>query len=141
MLESLDASGIEPNRALVKFAEETFPEGRFTCAVLEDVEPDSGAYDAVYCSEVIEHVVDVNRFVAALAAQLTPGGVLYLTTPHIREYVRWNRQPRSAAMAAPDHKIYFTDDTLLRLLARHGFGRIEVKFNFRRGIKLFAVAS
>lgn len=137
----LEASGIEPNPELVKFAEAKFPGRRFTCAVLEDVGPSDTPFDAVYCSEVIEHVVDVNRFVVALHAQLASGGVLYLTTPHIREYIRWNRQPRTAALAAPDHKLYFSNENLSRLLTRHGFDRIEIKPNFRRGIKLFAVKS
>jgi SAM-dependent methyltransferase len=137
----LDASSIEPNPSLVKFAEGTFPGRQFRCAALEEIEPGGALHDAVYCSEVIEHVVDVNRFVSALAAQLKPGGVLYLTTPHFREYVRWNRKPRTAAMAAPDHKIYFGNDNLSRLLARHGFGKIEIKPNFRRSIKLFAAKS
>lgn len=137
----LDASGIEPNGQLVKFAKEKFPGRRFTRGALEAMEPDDAPFDGIYCSEVIEHVVDVNRFMAAISSRMKPGGVLFLTTPHIRQYIRWGRRPRSDAMAAPDHKVYFSNENLSRLLTDHGFGRIAIKANFRRGIKLYAVKS
>lgn len=43
-----------------------------------------GSYDAVICSQVIEHLQDPRRVVVQLAAKLAPGGVLYLETPSAR---------------------------------------------------------
>lgn len=40
------------------------------------------AFDLVTSMEVIEHVVDPARFIAALAAILTPGGLMILSTPN-----------------------------------------------------------
>ena len=41
-----------------------------------------GQFDLVTCMEVLEHVADKGAFVAGLAASLTPGGLLILSTPN-----------------------------------------------------------
>ena len=41
-----------------------------------------GQFDLVTCMEVLEHVADKPAFVAGLAASLTPGGLLILSTPN-----------------------------------------------------------
>lgn len=55
--------------------------------VCQDVAQFGGAFDLVTSMEVIEHVSDPGRFVAALAARLAPDGLLILSTP--------NRTPQS----------------------------------------------
>lgn len=51
------------------------------------VEPDRSlpfeakAFDAIYCSEVIEHVYDIDLFFAEVSRALRPGGLFLLTTP------------------------------------------------------------
>lgn len=134
----LDSVGVEINGTLVEFARETYPACRFVAAAIEDGPLDGAAFDGVYCSEVIEHVPDQDRFVAALAAQMRPGAVLYLTTPAAHEYIRRGR-PLARDFGAPDHKLYHTRRSLTALLRRHGFGRVRFQFNFGRGFKVFAV--
>ena len=46
---------------------------------LEELE---GTFDLITCMEVIEHVADPERFIAALARRLAPGGLLVLSTPN-----------------------------------------------------------
>jgi SAM-dependent methyltransferase len=134
----LDAVGVEINRTLVDFAREAYPACRFVVGALEDA-PLEGAFDGIYCSEVIEHVPDNERFVAALAARLAPGGVLYLTTPGAHEYIGRDGRAKARDFGAPDHKLYHTRKSLAALLQRHGFGRIRFAFNFGRGLKAYAV--
>jgi SAM-dependent methyltransferase len=43
--------------------------------------PEEGGFDAVLCTEVIEHVIDPVRAVEKLVRLLRPGGVLILTAP------------------------------------------------------------
>lgn len=134
----LDGVGVEINRTLIDFARETYPACRFLAAPIEEAPLDGAQFDGVYCSEVIEHVPDQDRFLAAVAAATRPGGVLYLTTPGAHEYVRRGRaRPRD--FGAPDHKLYHTRASLRALLARHGFSRVRFQFNFGRGLKLYAV--
>jgi SAM-dependent methyltransferase len=134
----LDGVGVEINRTLIDFAREAYPACRFFAAPIEEAPLDGADFDGVYCSEVIEHVPDQDRFVAALAAHMRAGAVLFLTTPGAHEYVRKGRA-RARDFGAPDHKLYHTRRSLAALLARHGFGRVRFVFNFGRGHKLYAV--
>ncbi|MFQ5582132.1 MAG: bifunctional 2-polyprenyl-6-hydroxyphenol methylase/3-demethylubiquinol 3-O-methyltransferase UbiG [Mariprofundaceae bacterium] len=54
-------------------------------------EKHEGYYDAVTCLEVLEHVPDVPRTVAACAKMLKPGGIFFFAT--------LNRTPKSYAMS------------------------------------------
>jgi len=136
----LDGVGVEINRTLIDFAREAYPACRFVAASLEEAPLEGEQFDGVYCSEVIEHVPEQDRFVAALAARLRPGGVLYLTTPHAREYFR-GEQIRRPDFGAPDHKLYHTHASLAALLRRHGFVNIRFLRTFGRGLKLYAFKS
>jgi len=130
-----DPIGIDISAGLVRAARARFPGRDFRAGALEDQDFGGARFDCVYCSEVIEHTVDPRIFARGMAAAMSPGALLYLTTPHVREYARrgWR------AMAAPDHKMYFTEDTIERLLRAAGFTDIKQEFTFRRGIKLWAV--
>ncbi|HEY7608586.1 MAG TPA: methyltransferase domain-containing protein [Alphaproteobacteria bacterium] len=134
----LDTVGVEINRTLIDFARETYPACRFLAAPIEEAPLDGATFDGVYCSEVIEHVPDQDRFVAAIAALMRPGGVLFLTTPGAHEYVRGGAA-RARDFGAPDHKIYHTRASLKALLQRHGIARVRFVFNFGRGLKAYGV--
>jgi len=57
----------------------------------ENVDLDSswqrGLFDVVFCSEVIEHMIDDRRLFSRLSSHLADGGVVLVTTPH-KEFVR-----------------------------------------------------
>ena len=46
------------------------------------VEALDGCYDLITCLEVVEHVADVDAFLAGLAAALAPDGLMILSTPN-----------------------------------------------------------
>jgi 2-polyprenyl-3-methyl-5-hydroxy-6-metoxy-1,4-benzoquinol methylase len=56
----------------------------------EDIDLDSswqrGFFDVVFCSEVIEHIIEDRRLFHRLSTHLADGGVLLVTTPH-KEFV------------------------------------------------------
>ena len=134
----LEATGVEINPVLVDEAQRRFPSNRFIAAAFEEAGLEPASFGGVYTSEVIEHVFDTNRFLAAVHEVLVPGGVLYLTTPALREYVRGGEPKAWRDFGAPHHKLYFSPDNMRRMLAKHGFERIHIKQSFGRGIKLFA---
>ena len=90
------AHGIDPDSVSIAWAREHYPDNRFHVATAEGFDPGKQRFDVVYCSDVIEHAPDVNRFVSSIAALMTPGAVLFLTTPDIghwrrpRDITKWN---------------------------------------------------
>ena len=133
----LAPSGIELNPTLVAFARERYPGHTFWCGTLEAT--DTGEpFDGAYCSEVIEHIPDSNAFVAALAGALRPGGVLFLTTPGVHEYVRQTDPDTWRDFGAPDHKLYYSRTNMAEMLQKHGFRDVEYVGNPHKGLKLFA---
>ena len=134
----LEATGVEVNPPLVEEAQQRFPAGRFLTGLFEEVDLASESFDGVYCSEVIEHVVDTNRFLEAVRAAMAPGAMLYLTTPALREYAKGDDPARWRHFGAPDHKLYFSAPNLRHMLDKHGFGYLHFEFSFARGLKVFA---
>jgi len=134
----LDAVGVEINPVLVEAAREAYPQSRFIATAMEDSNLEPGSFDGLYCSEVIEHAPDNNSFVAALARMLKPGGVIFLTTPGLHEYVGKGDPAGWRDFGAPDHKLYYSKDTLARMLKKHGFVRTQFQPSFGKGLKVFA---
>ncbi len=133
----LDPSGIELNPTLADFARERYPGHTFFCGTLEETEI-AEPFDGAYCSEVIEHIPDNNPFVAALARALRPGGVLFLTTPGVHEYVAGGDTGGWRDFGAPDHKLYYSRENMRKMLEKHGFRDIRFTGSAKKGLKLFA---
>jgi 2-polyprenyl-6-hydroxyphenyl methylase/3-demethylubiquinone-9 3-methyltransferase len=103
---------------------------------LEDADLGGVRFDAAYCSEVIEHAPDPDRFAMALAAALAPGGLLYITTPDIDHWRRPRELARWDAWNPPSHCVYFNPKNLKLLLAKHGLTPVWRAISFKPGIKM-----
>ena len=138
--KGFESVGVEVDATSVAYAREHYPSNTFFHGSVEDYarEAEGAGFDAVYCSEVIEHVADANTFVAAIAALTGPGGLLYLTTPDIGH----RRRPRDLAswdaFCPPSHCLYFTEASLRRLLEKHDFGQIHRRFAWKPGLTVLA---
>ena len=136
--QGLDATGVEINPVLAQEAQRRYPAGRFIVGAFETVTLPHAAFDGVYCSEVIEHVVDTNAFLEGVARVMVPGGAFYLTTPALREYAKGGDPGSWRDFGAPDHKLYFSPGNIRQMLGKHGFGDVRSSFSLGRGLKLFA---
>lgn len=95
-----------------------------------------GPVDVLTMWDVIEHVADPRAFVADVVDRLRPGGHLLLETPDaafpVRPAVRalnrlsGGRVDLAKNMYYWEHKIYFTEQGLRRLLAPFGVELVEV---------------
>ncbi len=134
----LEAWGLDLDAISLAYARDHYPMNQYVEGPIESFDPSGMTFDAVYCSEVIEHVADANGFVEAISARLEPGGVLYLTTPDIghrrrpRDITKWD------AFKPPSHCLYFNPRNLILLLERHGLHIFKRRFAWKPGIKLFA---
>jgi len=75
--------GIDISETLIRRNRERFPHLSFRVVRPNEPTPYSdGSFDAIFCSEVIEHVYDVHSVFRELARLLRVGGLLILTTPY-----------------------------------------------------------
>lgn len=132
--------GIDLDPVSIRYAAEHYPENHFQRISIEDMADldSTPRFDVVYCSEVIEHVPRVNRFVAAIARVMNPGGVLYVTTPDITHWRRPRDVEKWDAFGPPSHCIFFRPDSLKGLLARHGLEVFRKDFAPKPTLKMYA---
>lgn len=92
----------------------------------------AGGYDAVLALEVVEHLVEVEGFLARLQRLLTPGGRAILSIPNVGHYSivedliagRWDYLP--IGLLCYTHYRFFTRRTLADWLRRSGIQRFDI---------------
>ena len=135
-----DAQGLELDPKSVAFARARYPGNDFFHGTIEnylETYPHAAsAFDVIYCAEVIEHVPDVNNFVAAIAQVMKPDGRLYLTTPDIGHWRRPKNIAQWDAFDPPAHCLYFDRASLRRLLAKHGLQILSRDLALKPGLKV-----
>jgi 2-polyprenyl-3-methyl-5-hydroxy-6-metoxy-1,4-benzoquinol methylase len=85
-------------------------------------------FETVFAGELIEHLGNVEGFLASARRHLEPGGHLVLTTPnafYVGNFVyRWGGH----GQVHPEHTCWFCEDTLRAVIARADFARVEISF-------------
>lgn len=136
--QGLQAFGIDIDAVAVEESRKSYGEKLFRAVSVQDYAAEGNKADIIYTSEVIEHVPDPDSFMAAVAAILAPGGILYLTTPdsgHWRvpaEFTQWEQ------VIPPEHVTYFTKKGLKALAERHGLTGVKFGLCLKPGIRLTA---
>jgi ubiquinone/menaquinone biosynthesis C-methylase UbiE len=96
-------------------------------AIDEPLPFDDGSFDAVWSSEVIEHVADTARWLSEVRRVLVPRGRVLLTTPsHGRLRLLAGGIERYSEPLG-DHLHLYTARSLREVLRGFGFGEIEVQ--------------
>lgn len=103
----------------------TFYEGQ-----LEDIDFAGRRFDVIYCSNLIEHVPDPHRFLAACTAILNPGGVIYGITPDHLSIDRYIFKRYWAGYHYPRHTFLFNHDNIVQILERAGFDEVDVRGSY-----------
>jgi SAM-dependent methyltransferase len=131
-----ECEGLEYSKSAVDFACDFFGETH-TIGSIEDFKGSHlGLYDVVIATEVIEHVIDPNAFVADILSTLKPGGSLILTTP-IKdihpEGTIWETEP------APVHLWWFTEKGIESVARKQGAHTSFVDFSPYTARKVWSV--
>ena len=121
-----EAVGLDINPNAIEYAKAHYPACTFHRGSFDDfADGRLGAFGFVYSSEVIEHVEDVEAYMAFLTQITDPGAVVFITTPDIAcpkvpvQVTDWD------VFSPPLHIQFFTEQNLTRLFARYGFTAIK----------------
>ncbi|NJN19547.1 MAG: class I SAM-dependent methyltransferase [Oscillochloris sp.] len=117
--------GVDIDRATVARAAARYVQPNLRFALMDCARlslPDA-QFDLVYSFEVIEHVPDVDAFLAEARRMLRPGGSFYVSTPNRHGYVASGRNPY--------HETEYTYAEFAELLGRH-FGEVQIFGQFCR---------
>ena len=123
-----EVNGIDISETCVRKAKEVG-----VSAVICDLEnedfPFEDKFDVILAAEIIEHVIDTDRFLQKIASSLKSDGELVLTTPNLaalgrRLLLLANKNPHIEVSLEKDsagHVRYFIKDTLEKLLEKNSF--------------------
>jgi SAM-dependent methyltransferase len=128
----VDAVGVEVAARAVERARAAHPELAFRHVPIDAPLPfEDASFDAVWVSEVLEHVADTARFLSEVRRVLKAGGALLVTTPSAGRawaLAHWPPDPRG------DHLRFYTARSLRGILREFGFEDVRV----RRGLHAVA---
>jgi 2-polyprenyl-3-methyl-5-hydroxy-6-metoxy-1,4-benzoquinol methylase len=115
------AEGIDPAETPIDYARKYYPELTFRCATLPDLimNNESERYDVVICSEVFEHIPNLEKqdFANDIGAVLRPNGDCVITTPR-RELFRAYRTRKVTLQAI---EAWVTEREVRAIFRRSGF--------------------
>lgn len=132
--------GIDMDAEALRAARSRLPGARIDCAPLEGWDGRGDLFDALHCTEVIEHALDPDGFAARLRALAAPRAVLFLTSPDAghpkvpRDWTSWSE------LVPPGHLTLFTKDGMRSLLERAGFTDVRFWPHAKPGLRVLARA-
>lgn len=134
-LQGFAATGIEIDGSAVAKAQDDFPLNTYIETTVEAFAARGEVFDLVYCSEVIEHAVDIRGFAAALMDLVAPGGVLFITTPADGHRATPKPLVSWVQVKPPEHIHWFAKAHMLSLFDHDGF-HPRFQYNPKSGHKM-----
>ena len=103
----------------------------------EDFPDDSGPFDVILMSQVLEHARDVNDWIAKSKDLLGDNGLLVLALPNLQSIFRMIMQENEPYICPPAHLNFFNPKNLSTLLRRHGFTVEKIQWVSRLPVSSF----
>lgn len=85
-------------------------------------------FDTVFAGGLIEHLGNVEGFLASARRHLGPGGQPALTTPNAFYVGNFVYRLDGHCRVHPEHTCWFCEDTLHAVMERSDFARVEISF-------------
>jgi SAM-dependent methyltransferase len=90
---------------------------------LDQVPPEVSA-DIIVALNVLEHTYDPVKFVQDARSKLKTGGKIILAVPNMDSFIRKLMGARWPSYKIPEHTLYFTLETLIRVMEKAGLGNV-----------------
>ncbi|MSS70588.1 MAG: methyltransferase domain-containing protein [Candidatus Latescibacteria bacterium] len=127
--------GIEISEDVARLAEQKGVKMSVLDVEEEDLPFPDGFFDAIIACEIIEHLVDTDRFLRQVRSKLKDHGTLVLSTPNLASlgrrflllrgknpFVEFSLEEKVSSHLEPvGHLRYFVRETLCHLLRKHRF--------------------
>lgn len=127
------AIGLEPNKLAAQHARSN------GCDVLElflsvDNIPKLGKFDAIHCSEVLEHILNPHQILNIMHQLLNPGGVVYCLVPNdfnpIQSIYTQKNNIDKWWVSTPHHINYFNHLSLKNIFSKNNFEIVYLTSTF-----------
>ncbi len=132
-----DAWGIDVEPWGVAYAREHLKLENVCVGMLEEQNFKDGFFDIITAYEVIEHVPDLNGFLAQLRRLLAPDGVIVIHTPDVGHWRRPKNLESWEAVIPSEHLYYFSRATLTALVEKHGLRVERWGFTLKPGLRAY----
>ena len=118
-------TGLEPDETARKNALELFNINPLPSNKIFDFPPES--FDAITMWHVLEHVHQLQEYIAQLKKLLTKNGRLFIAVPNYTSYDAQHYNQYWAAYDVPRHLYHFSPQSIKILMAAHGLQVIKMK--------------
>lgn len=133
-----EALGVDIDAASIEIARRLFPQARFQVADVAAIAEGGRKFDAIYCSEVVEHLPRPLALLKALRQCLGPGGRALLTTPDVGHRSLPPNLIGTEMIRPPEHLLYFNERSAKHALVASGFARVRFLTTFKPTLKILA---
>jgi len=122
--------GVDINHPALSEARRRNPAGCFTMANVERLPIADSRFDAVVCSEVLEHMDDPSPLAREIVRVTRPGGVYCITVPNESVTTLGRLVLGKRPVKSPAHKQSFTPESLARLFPHPAVMQCVVPYPF-----------
>ena len=135
-LFGINADGLDIGADSIAYAIKNNKKSDFYCESFDEFLSKNKKYRFIFSSEVIEHVVDINKYMSFLNTCLENRGYAFITTPDISS----QRVPENIlewdVFSPPRHVQFFCQDNIIKLFERYGFSFVKRFSDRKAGLRV-----
>lgn len=117
--------GVEISPYSAAIAQERFGKDRVFNGPLEAASYPEESFDAVFMSDLVEHIKELDPFLREVFRIVRTNGVIAIVTPDI-ESLSYRLMGRSWPHLKMEHLYYFSPSSIKALLEKHGFKPVHI---------------
>lgn len=80
--EDVELHGTDYYEECVRLSRALVPSAQLSQASIDELKAGDSRFDVIFCTEVLEHILDTETQIPALLSMVNPGGALVLTVPN-----------------------------------------------------------